>query len=187
MNEEQRMKAIHRSRKWYRNNREYALKKRREHYLAYRKPLTRKFFHIDPNELKTFYWGEKLTLTQIGKIKGVTASTIKSAMVKHGIPRRKGNFESGENHRLWKGGRNISSKGYVRIWVGGRQKYVFEHQVVWEKVHKKKLPKDWTIHHLNGIKSDNRPENLIGLPSTAHREVIPALQQRIKELEQATL
>ena len=64
-----------------------------------------------------------------------------------------------------------------------KQGYVREHILIWEEVHNKSLPDGWVVHHLNGIKSDNRPSNLIALPSKKHRYWIPKLQKRIRELE----
>ena len=38
--------------------------------------------------------------------------------------------------------------------------YVMEHIVVWEHTHGQQVPEGYVIHHLNGVKDDNRPENL---------------------------
>jgi len=60
--------------------------------------------------------------------------------------------------------------------------------LVWEKANGKPLPKGWVIHHLNGVKDDNRPENLLGLPSNQHhthpRETLRPYERRIKKLEE---
>lgn len=64
-----------------------------------------------------------------------------------------------------------------------RSKYVREHILIWEKVHQKPLPDGWEVHHLNGIRSDNRPENLVALPSKEHARVIPILKEKIRRLE----
>lgn len=92
----------------------------------------------------------------------------------------------GENNPSWKGGRRLTEggSGYVIIYQGIRQ-YKYEHVLVWEKVHNQKLPGDWTIHHLNGIKTDNRPENLLAMPRKNHYPglVNQALKQCIRELE----
>ena len=60
---------------------------------------------------------------------------------------------------------------------------VFDHWLVWEQAHNKPLPAGWIIHHLNGIKTDNRPSNLVALPNKKHYLVLQAKAKRIQELE----
>jgi hypothetical protein len=65
----------------------------------------------------------------------------------------------------WKGGRGYHTGGYVIIRDkshprAGRSGYVFEHILVMERTLGRHLFPDETIHHLNGVKDDNRPENL---------------------------
>ncbi len=60
----------------------------------------------------------------------------------------------------YKGGRHQRSPGdYVSILVPGRG-YVREHKVVMENKLGRSLLKGENVHHINGIKDDNRPENL---------------------------
>jgi hypothetical protein len=47
---------------------------------------------------------------------------------------------------------------YIKIYDGGRLKY--EHVVIMERLLERPLLKGETIHHINGIKNDNRIENL---------------------------
>ena len=95
-----------------------------------------------------------------------------------------------EKNPAWKGGRTISQDGYVYILAphhpkANNRRYVFEHILIWEQTHNKPLPSGWVIHHLNGIKDDNRPRNLLALPRSGHHNqlVAQALKQRIRELE----
>ncbi len=54
-----------------------------------------------------------------------------------------------------------------------------EHRFVWETLHGK-LPKGWVVHHINGIKTDNRPENLLGMPRGEHCPEATSLMIGIK-------
>lgn len=72
----------------------------------------------------------------------------------------------GEFSRTWKGGRNKCADGYVKISSqkghprADRCYRVFEHILVMEKKIGRYLRDKESVHHINGIKDDNRPENL---------------------------
>ena len=94
----------------------------------------------------------------------------------------------GEFNPRWRGGKTKNHEGYVLVYSPNhprkhRDQYVFEHILVWEKTHGQPLPAGWVIHHLDGIKDDNRPENLVACPSRRHYDFIKALQTRIAALE----
>jgi len=61
--------------------------------------------------------------------------------------------------------------------------WIKEHMIIWEQSNGKLIPDGWVIHHLNGIKHDNRPINLVALPSMKHGIVLQAKAKRIQELE----
>lgn len=74
----------------------------------------------------------------------------------------------GENSRWWKGGKT-KRRGYVMVYMpehhsiagrGTTRKYVLEHRLVMEQELGRPLLQDEHVHHINGIKDDNRPENL---------------------------
>lgn len=73
----------------------------------------------------------------------------------------------------WKGGYRTTSKGYRQILMPNHKRadssgYVMEHIVVYEKESGIEIPDGCCIHHLNGIKNDNRIENLCMMTNSAH-------------------
>ena len=64
-----------------------------------------------------------------------------------------GRFERGEHTRL------VDQNGYVQIFNGGGKR-VYEHRVIMEKTLRRTLSRTEQVHHRNGEKTDNRPENL---------------------------
>ncbi len=69
----------------------------------------------------------------------------------------------GEKHPRWKGGRWINKDGYAvlhRTLHGGKEKYRLEHVVVMERILGRPLLPDETVHHKNGVRDDNRDDNL---------------------------
>ena len=90
-----------------------------------------------------------------------------------------------EKNANWKGGKT-RAHGYIFIRVGAGKdaKYTQEHRLVWEETNGP-IPKGYVIHHLNGIKDDNRLENLACLPVAAHSgpAIHAAYKARIRQLE----
>lgn len=83
------------------------------------------------------------------------------------------NARKREKASNWKGGVRTTSKGYKQILMPEHKRadatgYVMEHIVVYESATGIEVPDGCCIHHLNGIKSDNRIENLCMMTNSAH-------------------
>ena len=81
-----------------------------------------------------------------------------------------------EKHPLWKGGRRKTSSGYIELLLPDHHRargnnYVFEHIVVAEKSIGRKIFASEHVHHINGVKTDNRPENLQVLTHGEHTKL----------------
>lgn len=78
---------------------------------------------------------------------------------------RSGINRSGSANPRWRGGQTITKDGYVNVWAPGHPyakdgRYVLEHRLVMEEHLGRYLKPDEVIHHRNGVKADNRLENL---------------------------
>jgi len=148
----------------------------------------KKQYSFNKEKLYDLYIKQNLSLSEIGKLFGCSGTgTIHRAIKFYGIVKPKklatevrSRLNKGENHPCWKGGRIIEQKGYIKVYhpdhlYADAQGYVREHRLVMEK-HlrktnpnhpalieidgKKYLSRDYIVHHKNGIKEDNRIENL---------------------------
>ena len=74
--------------------------------------------------------------------------------------------EVGSSNGNWRGGRTRHKAGYVMVKTPGHPRgtksgeYVFEHIIVMEASLGRYLLPHETVHHLNGVRDDNRLENL---------------------------
>lgn len=74
---------------------------------------------------------------------------------------------SGTKHFHWKGGRYKDTNGYILIYqpnhpfVMESKAYIYEHRFVVEQQIGRYLKPSEKCHHINGIKNDNRPQNLM--------------------------
>ena len=81
----------------------------------------------------------------------------------------------GENHHAWKGGRyKDKNTGYVYVYASdhpfkNKDNKVAEHRKVYEDYYNCILLPFTQIHHVNGIRDDNRIENIIPTYNGIHR------------------
>ena len=107
------------------------------------------------------------TCSTCNQQKEISVSQVRQS-IKKGILTGKCRFCSppkGVNNHNWKGGRIVHKSGYARIHSPNhpnltKEGYVLEHRLVMEKKLGRYLTPDESVHHINGIKDDNRPENL---------------------------
>lgn len=91
--------------------------------------------------------------------------------------------KTGDKNPFRKGGRTISSHGYMLVRVGASHHlacvngYAYEHRLIAEQKLSRRLNAGEVVHHINGVKIDNRPENIEVTSSIAshlfkHRKII---------------
>jgi len=99
-------------------------------------------------------------------------------------------YPQGAKHHWYKNGRPKTSEGYIRIKkpdhpFADHNGYVLEHRFVVEQHLGRILERTEFVHHLNGIRNDNRLKNLAVVSQSNHpvNTLQKVLQRHIRELE----
>lgn len=93
-----------------------------------------------------------------------------------------GKAQRGEGNPSFRGGRYIDSNGYVLVHRPDHhlcdvRGYVYEHRLVGEILKGRPLIEGEVVHHLNGLKADNRPDNLEVLSSQSDHAALHAAER----------
>lgn len=107
---------------------------------------------------------EGASLSEIARQVGTNKRHVKAYLERHAVPYTPYEPVMERNGR-WRGGRVIDQDGYVLIKcpdhpARDRHNYVREHRLVMEQTLGRYLQPQEVVHHKNGDKQDNRPENL---------------------------
>lgn len=138
-------------------------------------------------EVATFFSCDQTTIQRHLKRKGIQIRSQSEEMTGRKLtPEHRAKViqtlrnDSGEANPNWKGGKSWRGRSkdakYTIILIDG--KYVPEHRHVAEQYLGRKLERLEEVHHLNGIKTDNRIENLIVLTKEWHTRIHMTLKHR---------
>ena len=155
-------------------------------------------FKIPEDKLRELYVDKCLSLNKIAKIFKTEHRTVMYRLKDMGIPikTRKEIACKGKTHWNWKGGKIKDRRtGYIAIRLStddpyysmakNSWDYVPEHRLVMARYLGRCLTEDEIVHHLNGVKDDNRIKNLgiVTRHNHSHHTFQKLLQTHIRELE----
>lgn len=129
---------------------------------------------VSKSDLIRMYCRDGMSVLAIGRRIGCGSSTVSRRLHEFGIPLRKPGPPSGKRNASWSGGRIVDKYGYVLLRMPDHPDadaigYVREHRFVMEKKIGRRLEPSELVHHKNGVRHDNRAENLEILRAGEHR------------------
>lgn len=144
------------------------------------RPISRKLKELGRNR--------KIPCPECGKPMCASARWCRSCWFKKCVEEHR--FPQGSKHHWYKNGRPKTSEGYIRIKqpnhpFADHNGYVAEHRYIMEQHLGRILDRKEFVHHLNGIRNDNRLVNLAVVSPSNHSSntLKQKFQKRIRDLE----
>lgn len=126
--------------------------------------------HTDEETLRRLYWDEGYSTVEISDMAGVYPSTINNQMEKNGIERRDKVEASIEKRRREYANYRVSPGGYPK-WeakYNGKGERVPVHRLLAVSEYGFESVCGNSVHHINNISWDNRPENIEVMDHAEH-------------------
>ncbi len=124
-------------------------------------------------EIRRLYEEEGLTYKAIAEKLQLSWPTVEKYGKRAGIVSRPAGFQEGAGHHAWKGGRITNPQGYILVLVqpddpfycmtavkANNSRYCLEHRYVMAQKLGRPLRDEETVHHKDGDKTNNDPDNL---------------------------
>lgn len=159
-------------------------------------PMWTKFGKTEEEAAETirrWYWDEQMSWKQIAEKVGCTHFTVQRLMKLYGIPRR--SIEYCKEHvGIWRNDGRVHRKKELGYWIvkapeghpyADGKGYIREHRLIAEQKYGGPIPPEYDVHHNNGIKDDNRLENLSIVRKELHAKLEAYKRRKRKKSQDA--